>query len=74
MPRKKTKGKKVVVRVRVVPIESVYTVIRRTLRKFDAVVLDYRNKTVRKSAVDRAYDDFANAMRKLTLGNQHRKK
>jgi hypothetical protein len=67
MPRKKAKGKKVVIRVRVVPIESVYSVIRRSLQKLDAAVSQYQKKTIRKAAVDRAYDDFTEAMRKLGL-------
>lgn len=58
--------------MRVVPIESVYKAIRSALRKLDVALLQYERKKDSQVTVDRAYDDFTDAMRKLGLGSQHR--
>jgi len=64
------KTKKAVVRVRVVPIETVYSGIRRSLLTLDAVLAEYQKKTISKDEVDRAYKKFTSAMRKLGLSGK----
>jgi hypothetical protein len=66
MPKKKANktSKKIEVRLRVVPI---HLVIRRALRKLDAAIAQYERKEISQSAIDEAYDEFANAMRPLRV-------
>jgi len=57
-------SKKIVVRLRLVPV---HLVIRRALRKLDAAIAQFEREEISQSAIDEAYDVFTNAMRALRV-------
>ena len=58
------------VRIRIVALETVYSVIRRRLVTLDAAIAKYQRGKSSKATIDAAYDEFREAMRKLGLSGK----